>query len=268
MARVNIDDGAFMDPRFVVLGQLLGTSEFDALGRMAHVWRWCTDRQQHTVSAALLAAVMRHENASKLVVSSGLGVEVSDGIRIAGTRGRIEWVAKLRKNAKKGGAAKASKRQSKTLPSACQKAEQNASKPEENACPLTLTLTPALTLTPTQEKQSAAPPLAASPVTAFRRAWSELFQAATGSEPTWEAAEAGIAARLVKRPGGVDEATRRAAILLGPDCPDWIARGGRDLKSLSANWDKLVSAQPARASPSRVQGLSSEELFSLAGRGR
>jgi hypothetical protein len=98
-ASVRIEDEAFGDGRYEHLGQLLGTTKFDALGRMSFLWRQCTQENSHVLPESFVRVFVDPEK----LVESRLGERVDTGIRIRGTRGRIEWLAKLRKNGRKGG---------------------------------------------------------------------------------------------------------------------------------------------------------------------
>lgn len=97
-ANVRIEGEAFTDLRYHQLGALLGTNHFDALGRMAWLWHYCTQRKLYVLSETLVASVLPVEN----LLQAELGERVSDGIRICGTEGRIEWYEKLKKSGKKG----------------------------------------------------------------------------------------------------------------------------------------------------------------------
>lgn len=91
MPRVNLEDEAFSDQRIELLGQLCGYNRFEALGRMAHLWRICTQRSQYVVSPAIVAACLGAAG-PEAIVTAELGEPVDDGIRVKGTDGRIEWV--------------------------------------------------------------------------------------------------------------------------------------------------------------------------------
>jgi hypothetical protein len=119
-ASVNIVDEAFSDLRFDRLGALLGTNKYDALGRMAHLWRACTSGNTYELPTAIVSLVIPLE----ALVTSGLGERVScpccqgddeypctadcdPVVRIKGTEGRVEWLDEKRKAAKAGGLARA-----------------------------------------------------------------------------------------------------------------------------------------------------------------
>lgn len=99
-ASVRIEDEAFSDLRFRHLGNLLGTSEFDALGRMAHLWRACTARMSYSLPREMVRAIVD----PVALVAADLAEE-GDEMRIKGTEGRIEWLFEKRKASKKGGLA-------------------------------------------------------------------------------------------------------------------------------------------------------------------
>lgn len=97
---VKLDGGVFSSLRMMHLGSLLGTSVFDAVGRMALLWQTCTERQTSVLSEAQMRAVIDPD----LVVEADLGERIPGGVRLKGTAGRIEWYGKVRDSGKKGAA--------------------------------------------------------------------------------------------------------------------------------------------------------------------
>lgn len=111
MAAVRIEEEAFSDPRYIVLANACQLADPDhARGKMAVLWRQCTALHSYVLPLSIIRAVLGEKGEAALVESQ-LGEAVDGGIRMRGTKGRIEWLKKLRKNAKKGGEAKAAKRQ-------------------------------------------------------------------------------------------------------------------------------------------------------------
>jgi hypothetical protein len=142
MASVRIEDSALTDPRFVILGKRLCTSHYDAIGRMIYVWSYCTDKQLHVLTPELIDTLSGYEGFHVHLIEIGLAEELSSTeIRICGTKGRIEWIAKLRKNGRKGGRPK----KTKTKPDGLANDNQTLTKTEPPSNPLT----PSLTLTTT-----------------------------------------------------------------------------------------------------------------------
>jgi hypothetical protein len=102
-ASVRIEDEAFSDRRYDLLARELGLPDADcARGKMAAIWRQCTQQQVHVLDAEIVRVILGNNGVDALV-KSRLGEVVSNGVRICGTRGRIEWLAKLRNNGRKGG---------------------------------------------------------------------------------------------------------------------------------------------------------------------
>lgn len=147
MASVRIEGEAFSDVRIEILGNMAGYNRYEALGRLAHLWRVCTSRNQHVVSDAVVAAILGEKGVDALL-DSELGERVDGGIRVKGTKGRIEWLAKLRKNGRKGGRPK--KTRSKPDGFGLVNQEQTRTEPESNP----LILTPVLTPTHEKEKET------------------------------------------------------------------------------------------------------------------
>lgn len=105
-ASVRVDDEAFSDGRIDLLGELAGYNRFEALGRLAHLWRTCTDRETHVLSETMVIAYLGPKGPAALL-GAELGERVDGGIRIRGTEGRIEWIGELRGARQRAGQARA-----------------------------------------------------------------------------------------------------------------------------------------------------------------
>jgi len=125
--RVNVETKALADPRFKVLGRLLGSSHFDALGRCIAVWHYCLDKQVHGVSGSMLDAISEQESFGDSLVKAGLAEKTEDEqYRICGLSGRIEWLGAKRETAKAAADARWSKNREHA--SRMRDASDNASK--------------------------------------------------------------------------------------------------------------------------------------------
>lgn len=91
---VKILGRAFSDPRFRLMGKLMGSDEFSALGRMAYLWQFCTERQTYILPEKLVEMVVDVE----AMVVADLGERVEGGIRIRGAEGKIEWFGRLQES--------------------------------------------------------------------------------------------------------------------------------------------------------------------------
>lgn len=148
-ASVRIEDEAFSDIRYDVLATACQLADADhARGKMLNLWRQCTAQARHVLPRSMIVAVLGKDGPLG-IVEAGLGEEHPEGIRIKGTEGRIEWLAKLRGNAAKGGAAKAAKRLPIGSPEGSQEATQTPAIRSANRvpppCPPTPAPTPVLT---------------------------------------------------------------------------------------------------------------------------
>jgi hypothetical protein len=101
---VRIEDEAFADPRLDVLAALGGYSRYEAMGRMAHLWRACTQRESYILSETIVGAIV---GSTDILVEAELGERVDGGVRVRGTAGRIEWLGEKRATARAAGAARA-----------------------------------------------------------------------------------------------------------------------------------------------------------------
>lgn len=110
MSSIRIESSAFGDDRFEMLARKAGLADADhARGKMARLWRTCTIEQRHILSIEEIELVLG-ERGPNALVASRLGEEARGGIRICGTKGRIEWLGKLKENGKKGGRPTKTKR--------------------------------------------------------------------------------------------------------------------------------------------------------------
>ena len=117
MPSVRIEDDAFGDLRYETLAKEAGLADADhARGKMARLWRQCTAERIYHLSETEVCAVLGPRGVDALI-ESRLGEQTDRGIRIRGTRGRIEWLEKLRKNGKKGGRPRKASDESKRKPS-------------------------------------------------------------------------------------------------------------------------------------------------------
>jgi len=123
-ASVRIEDEAFVDPRVELLGIIAGYNRFEALGRLSHLWRVCTQRETYVLPDEFVVALLG-EKGPAAIIESGLGERVADGIRIKGTKGRIEWLKQRRAAARSGGESNRQKSSSKAKPKA------NSRKPKD-----------------------------------------------------------------------------------------------------------------------------------------
>lgn len=133
MASVRLENDAWTDPRYDHLAQLVGLDDGDfARVRCMRVWSYCTDRNESVLSEAVVDVLGKHKGFARAMIEAQLAEETKRGIRIKGSKGRIEWLASKRNNASKGGKAKASKR----LASARESLEQKASTSSDSVAEL------------------------------------------------------------------------------------------------------------------------------------
>lgn len=178
MASVRIDD--YNDPRYKVLGELIGTNRFDAIGRLIGVYEYCTDKQTYFVPELILDALAEMKNFVDALIKSDLAVRTDEGIRIKGTKGRIEWLRKLRRNGQKGGRPKKPK----------DNQPETASEPPPNP------LTPTLTLTLTKENTNTCHPDAEE----LFKTWNQHRGSLPEAKELSKARRTAVLARLKEKP--------------------------------------------------------------------
>jgi hypothetical protein len=112
---------AWGDLRFATLARLCGLGDADhALIKCAKIWSWQTDHYTpeaptYVVSVDLVEAVLGTDGGAHLV-RARLAEETPDGLRMRGSKGRIEWLWKLRNASPKGGEATKRKHDNKAGP--------------------------------------------------------------------------------------------------------------------------------------------------------
>jgi len=105
-APVRVEAAALGDPRIARLGRRLGTSRYDALGRLIHVWAHATERGVDVLSADDIDVVGDHDTLGDLLVEVDLAARVEGGLRLRGGH-RLAWLARCRAAAPAGGRARA-----------------------------------------------------------------------------------------------------------------------------------------------------------------
>jgi hypothetical protein len=245
-ASVRIDGDAFSDVRYEILAKACQLADADhARGKMLQLWRHCTQQQTHAVARVIVVAILG-DNGPDALETAQLGEVVGDEIRIRGTRGRIEWLAKLRNNAKKGGIKKAAKRQAIGR----QLAHEDSAKALPKPCPPFPIPIP--TPVPTSKDcadDSHPPPLSTGQSRAARKtpsgehaafvaAFDSAYLAASGARPTWGAKQGKLVASLLKA-HGFDECNRRMRNMF--DSPPPWPPPPHDLATFSQHFDRFAS---------------------------
>lgn len=165
MAAVRVESEAFSDLRYDRLAYEANLADADhARGKMLRIWRQCTIQNRHYLDTTEIELVLGEHGVQALLIS-GLAelirVQGCEVVRIKGTDGRVEWLANLRNNGRKGGRPP----KTRSKPSGF-----DTAKPEANHLgvsannPLALALA---TATAQKEKDQNPVPLKASPLARF-----------------------------------------------------------------------------------------------------
>jgi hypothetical protein len=89
--------------------------------------------------------------------------------------------------------------------------------------------------------------------------WCAAYELATGASYGFQGGkDAKHVQRILARPGGSQEARRRASIML-TCAPEWMAKGGIDLGTLDAQWNKLASAGNVQVATGSKQAVLSRQ---------
>ncbi len=284
-ASVRIEDEAFSDGRYDELAEYAGLADGDhARSKMEHLWRQCTIEKRYSLPAFLVTKHLGSRGV-EAIIRARLGEQNDDGtIRIRGTKGRIEWLDKLRKNGRKGG-----------RPNKYQKKPNGFDSEKPNAPPLGFenqnppAPAPALALKEDIASHEATPFEAladkvdaatgdvgkqrAKPVRDRRKATAHPDHAAAveafdayyrrthgGSKPTWNGKTGSLIAGLLRSHGLVEIQRRLTVLESVPDKlfppPPW------DLPTFSQHGDKLpaLSSVLPRVAPTQLDSDGEPEL--------
>lgn len=109
MASISVEFSVFGDPRFKILGRLSQCTHYDAIGRMADVWRYCIEKNSPVLPKFVIDVVAGIDGYGDKILEAELAEPVGeDMLRIRGTNEkRIAWLEKCRTNASKGGSSRA-----------------------------------------------------------------------------------------------------------------------------------------------------------------
>lgn len=202
VASVRLEDSVWTDPRFVVLGKLLGTNRFDAVGRVAALWSYCTEKETYFLSGAMIDTLAEHSGFADLLSNSDVNlaefIEKKSQFRIKGTRGRIEWIGKLRNNSEKGGAKTKAKWQAKRLAKRGPEAGPDEGPTITTPVPVT---SPALVTAPTISKNKNLPESPSASSVPTWEAYRDAYQKRYGVPPVRNASVNSQLKNLVKRLG-------------------------------------------------------------------
>lgn len=181
MASVRIEGEALADGRYDRLARVAGLADADhARGKMVRLWHQCTIEKRYVLPETDVETVLGVSGVDALV-EANLGERVSGGVRIRGTKGRIEWLEKLRKNGSKGGRPKGSKTKTKRKPSGFLESNPPAPAPAPSGIP---DLSPATPLPlPTSPPRSFAATQVTGPTGIARRVWKAYLEAFNATRP-------------------------------------------------------------------------------------
>lgn len=216
MARINIDDKLYADPRFKALCRLTGSEEI-ALGRMVLVFRMA--QEYFCQDSKFIPCDIWDMHGFDYVEKVGLAERHEAGIYVKGSSESFDWLLKRKAAAKAGGVKSAQTRKEKygsSQPTKCLTNEQTVeanpkhspkqtrSKRSTSSNPLTLTLTPTLnTYTQTdpsehKAKKQTKPKVGTHEVIAR---YCELFEQRYGIKAAVGGVEAGQLGRITKAHG-------------------------------------------------------------------
>lgn len=294
MARVNIDDSFFYDPRFPYLGRLLGVDQFSVEARVIRVWKFCTEQTRERLTAEEInvhahwfnqdekcfANAMVQARLAELVPSEPGPADTC--YRIKGAKERFAWLEERRRAAKKGGDATKDtfdhlRKKAKRRPKPSQDtAKESQTRPSEGP----LDIVPSLDLDlVTDRGEEKSPPAALHPLAEI---WNSVI--AIGA-PNAEVREMGTRkkaaeARWREKPDPKYwETVIARAVLASHFCRgindrgwladfEWMVRPDTHLKIMEGKYDNRERAgPPRRMTTAELNSQANKELFEKVSRG-
>lgn len=268
--RVNVDDVAFMDRRFKLLGGRLAMTWQEALGRCLPVWALAYQRRSAILPAGDVDALAEVTGFASAMVEVELAVEGEGGLYLCGVTERIDFLliqdakrekARLAKMAAAGVRRPPGRpRGKRDIPADGSRGAVPADVPGDGPYSPDLTLPLALDPCPAPP----APRAVRDPTSDHQRAiayFDQRYRERFQQPPTWGAKQAGqVKALLGKHPA--DEIIRRTAILFDSP-PGFLQNSPPDIGTLVQHFDKLV-APAARAGPGGRDPDPPRKLLTLA----
>ena len=149
MARINIEESIHSDPRFLFIADSIG--RFQAMGQLVYLIKlaqryWGEGKQK------IPNKVYNISGFSELFIESGFVESAEDGFYLSGSEDHFAWLVAKIENGKKGGRPKSVSSKNEDLVKPTDNLNE-ASQSYKN--PLTLTLTPTLTLNNIKPKKTA-----------------------------------------------------------------------------------------------------------------
>ncbi len=138
-APVRIEAMAWGDIRFATLARLCGLADAEhALIKCSKIWSWQTehytpDEPTYVVDIEIVESVLGCGGSAHMI-RARLAEEGPGGLRIKGSKGRIEWLYNKRQASARGGEATKRKHENQTQPSGLRQA-QPAVRPEPKPTP-------------------------------------------------------------------------------------------------------------------------------------
>lgn len=246
LARVNIENQIWTDPRVDVLAKLIKKDRFAAIGRLAYLWNICTEQGAFEMKKESIDILFKStKNFSDKLVESGLGsLTNSDRIRICGAEERLSWLKTMREKGKSGGIKSGISRNKIEADGSI----ENEPTVDHASNPLTLTLTPTLALTPTLSQTGGGDSTPTTPVGNFFDAhdllnhWSDRFEAKYGTRPTKRTPKhLQVAKSVLQRLEGDLEKSKTVVSYFFEKRDDWYLKRGHDLETMLSDIDKLLA---------------------------
>ncbi len=151
--RINLDESAFSDPRFVKLGKLLGFNRYAAIGHVTAVWMRCYTECCPDIPVEDIDTLTEIQGFSQAMVSARLAdptepVEGQECVRVRGVTDRVEWLHRQRELGRRGGIQRANNRSARPFEAnASQGLKASRVRPQaQTSLPLKPSLAPDLAL--------------------------------------------------------------------------------------------------------------------------
>jgi hypothetical protein len=90
--RVNVEGKAMTDPRFKALGNEIGATWFEAMGRCLAVWALAYERRTAVMLDRHIDAAAEMRGFARAMVAAELAGDVPGGVRLAGVTEGVQWL--------------------------------------------------------------------------------------------------------------------------------------------------------------------------------
>lgn len=253
---LKVEADAADDWRVQDLADELGISHGDAFEALFRVWGQLYKRGGGPMSPREVDGAARRKGVAEALIKCQLAEASLEGIRVKGDR-RVEELQHYR-NKQSNNAKKR-----KPVDNSSAKTQPNASQSAAMAEPVTLLSSSLFSLSspdPEKKPEKTISTRAKGEHQQWVDAWDGLYRECTGQSYGWEDKRQFRLAKELLATYGLEQCMSRAQVLLSSACPDWLAKGGRDLATLKQHWNKLAPQAQRAWKPEDLAKWAEEQM--------